>query len=30
MIATAIAHNAYLMSVDQQFPNYVELADKLL
>jgi len=30
IIATAIAYNAYLISVDSKFPNYVELEGKLL
>jgi len=30
MIATAIADNASLMSVDRQFPKYAALMDQLL
>jgi PIN domain nuclease of toxin-antitoxin system len=30
IIATALAHNAKLMSSDKKFPLYIELADKLL
>jgi len=30
IIATAIMHNANLMSSDKKFPLYIELADKLL
>ncbi|MDP1766795.1 MAG: type II toxin-antitoxin system VapC family toxin [Methylotenera sp.] len=30
IIATALTHNANLMSSDKKFPLYIELADKLL
>ena len=30
IIATAIAHDAYLMSADKKFPKYVEIAGKLI
>ena len=30
IIATAIVHDAYLMSVDSQFPRYGELANRLI
>jgi PIN domain nuclease of toxin-antitoxin system len=30
IIATAIAHNAFLMSIDSQFPSYTELTGRLM